>query len=58
MLAKLAWRLRAVKAGKVYELGWKPPPSEKGKSLTFCVVGEDAAGNNSRPSCAKLTVKP
>ena len=57
VIARLSWSLRAVRAGKIYELGWKPSASLKTGPLAFCVIGRDAAGNASSRSCATVRVR-
>jgi hypothetical protein len=42
--------------GRADEVRWKIPRSTKPQHLRFCVVGIDAAGNQSRASCARFDV--
>jgi hypothetical protein len=42
--------------GRADEVRWKVPRSAKPQRLRFCVVGIDAAGNQSRASCARFDV--
>ena len=42
--------------GRADEVRWKVPRSAEPQRLRFCVVGIDAAGNQSRASCARFDV--
>ena len=43
--------------GSTYYVGWKVPKKAAKGVYSFCVVAVDRAGNKSRASCGRLTVK-
>jgi hypothetical protein len=54
---RVVWRTTynrsPVQSGRTYQATWTPP---RVGAFTFCIGAVDAAGNESNPSCARLTV--
>ncbi len=53
VLAKGTTKLGPAVKGKMYSIGWKAP-ADVSPPLRFCVQSEDAAGNESKVSCASI----
>ena len=57
ILGRLAAAVHVATAGTVRSVMWKVPASAKVGKRRYCVTSNDAAGNKSAPSCARLTIK-
>lgn len=57
VIARFDIPLRAVSQTASYRLVWRAPVKLAHSVAAFCVRATDAAGNRSRTSCAKVTIK-
>jgi len=56
LFASISTRLSKAKPKRTAAVVWKVPPDLEQKSLRFCVLAQDAAGNQSSTSCAALKI--
>lgn len=56
LYATLVRPLAPAKAGVIENVVWRVPKTLKPGTLKFCVLAQDAAGNQSRPGCAPLKI--
>ena len=56
LYATIAKPLGPAKAGVVQTVTWRVPKALKPGAIQFCVLAQDAAGNQSKPACAPLKI--
>ncbi len=54
LYATLQTRLAPAKRGTIRSRTWRVPRTVRARTLRFCVLARDPAGNQSRPACAPI----